>query len=184
MQSDNTIEHEANKLRLSDEDLVAETLAHHPTPVEETVKDSTTRPYRFVPLTMGGRGRTHIISEGSKSLTDEVALEDLTHMTELFYEKAFLDQTLDRFIRSHGDPHGTRFAKWIHQKLSGSSVWDQDRQKRSKIPVTVAHGHQAVVHDRSSAHAAAWYSPKRPDAELLSARRMPCLDAFALLGVA
>jgi len=30
----------------------------------------------------------------------------------------------------------------------------------------VARGHTAVVHDRSSAHSAAWYSPKRPDNEV------------------
>jgi hypothetical protein len=119
-------------------------------------------PYKFVPLRMNDGGRTHIVSDGSKQLIqDEVTLEDLTKMTTLFYEKAFLDATLDQFIRSHNDPHAERFAKWIHQKLSGSTVWDDERRKRSKKPVVIADGIRHVVHDRSSAHAAAWYSPKR-----------------------
>ena len=82
-------------------------------------------------------------------------------MTELFYEKAFGDQTLDTFIRSHDDPHGARFAKWIYQKLSGDRVWDEDRYQRNLEPIIVAGGRTHVVHDRSSAHVAAWYSPKR-----------------------
>merc|ERR1712157_524965 len=97
---------------------------------------------------------------------EEVTLEDLQSMGELFYEKAFADQTLDRFIRSHDDPHGARFAKWIHQKLSGSGVWDHDRRTRDKERVELADGIRHVVHDRSSAHAAAWYSPKRPSKDV------------------
>ena len=121
----------------------------------------------FVPLQMGGRGGTHMVSEGSARLIQvEVSLEDLEHMTTLFYKKAFQDHTLDKFIRSHEDPHGARFAKWIHQKLSGSSVWDQDRQERNLEPARVAGGHRHVVHDRSSAHVAAWHSPKRPSREV------------------
>ena len=61
---------------------------------------------------------------------------------------------------------GARFAKWIHQKLTGSSVWDEDRYSRDLTPHAVAGGRTAVVHDRSSAHAAAWYSPKRPANEV------------------
>jgi hypothetical protein len=123
-------------------------------------------PFTFVPLRMGGGGRTHMVSEGSRRLIKEqVSLSDLKHMTELFYEKAFLDATLDPFIRSHDDPHGARFAKFIHQKLSGSTVWDEDRRNRNLEPIEVAGGHSHVVHDRSSAHVAAWHSTKRPVAE-------------------
>jgi hypothetical protein len=125
------------------------------------------KPFRFVPLTMGGSGRTHMVSDDSRSLVDdEVTLEDLERMTSLFYDKAFADPTLDQFIRSHTDPHGSRFAKWIHQKLSGSTVWDHDRQIRDLRPVTLAQGVRHVVHDRSSAHAGAWYSPKRPSVDV------------------
>jgi hypothetical protein len=123
--------------------------------------------YQYIPLTMGGNGRTHVPSNESKAvLDDEVSLEDLQKMTTFFYENAFQDATLDPFIRSHDDPHGDRFAKWIHQKLTGSTLWDEERDQRSRAPVSLAHGISHVVHDRSSAHAAAWYSPKRPDKDV------------------
>jgi hypothetical protein len=48
------------------------------------------------------------------------------------------------------------------QKLTCSSVWDEERASRSHSPVKVANGRTVAVHDRSSAHVAAWYSPKRP----------------------
>lgn len=63
-------------------------------------------------------------------------LDQFTHghsRVARFYEVAFEDATLDKFLRSHDDPHGDRFAKWIHQKLSGSNVWDKDRSQRSHI---------------------------------------------------
>ena len=126
-------------------------------PSETVLRTQTPKPYRFIPLTMGGGGRTHVPSKESREMIlDEVSLKDLTTMTTNFYDKAFQDKTLDSFIRSHNDPHGSRFAKWIHQKLSGSHIWDQDRESR---------GRHAPVHDRTSAHVAAWYSPKRPASE-------------------
>ena len=131
-----------------------------------SVSSTTSRktcPFSFVPLKMGGNGGTHKPSLGSQALIDyEVCYDDLLKMTNTFYENAFQDFTLDKFIRSHEDPHGERFAKWIHQKLSGGNLWDLDRQARDKTPVRVSGGQMAVVHDRSSAHAAAWFSPKRP----------------------
>ena len=141
---------------------------------QQTMKESsaeTAAPdYRYIPLRMGGRGGTHLPSEESRELFDskngEVTLQDLERMTTRFYELAFQDKTIDKFIRSHDDPHGPRFAKWIHQKLTGSQVWDVDRQRRDLTPHEVAGGRAAVVHDRSSAHAAAWYSPKRPPSEV------------------
>lgn len=125
-------------------------------------------PYRFVPLSMGGsNGRTHVVTDESSSLVHEISLVDLERMTTIFYENAFQDDTLDRFIHSHHDPHASRFAKWIHQKLSGSTVWDEDRYHRDKKPKVVAGGRMnVVVHDRSSAHVAAWYSSKRPAQEV------------------
>jgi hypothetical protein len=131
---------------------------------DPSVDESKSYPFRFIPLKMGGdSGRTHVISTESRRLINkEVTLDDLLRMTSLFYEKVFQDPTLDKFIRDRSDPHGVRFAKWIHQKLSGSMVWDEDRQTRNLQPVTLANNIQHVVHDRSSAHAAAWYSPKRP----------------------
>merc|ERR1712224_732773 len=107
-------------------------------------------------------------SEGTVAIMETIELSDLQKVTDLFYEKAFQDETLDKFIQSHSDPHGARFAKWIHQKLSGSTVWDEDRaeRRRKNEGVTLANGETGfVVHDRTSAHVAAWNSPKRPHRE-------------------
>jgi hypothetical protein len=163
----NDVERDVQALRSSDPDLQEEGLGSTATEANGCSFQNVATggcPYRFVPLTMDGN--SHQYSPGSASLIDEVPLEKIREMTELFYEKAFRDPILDRLIRSHDDPHGDRFSKWIHQKLSGSTVWDQDRRQRDRTPVEVAGGRLAVVHDRSSAHAAAWYSPKRPPREV------------------
>lgn len=119
-------------------------------------------PFEFIPLTMGGRGGTHKVSEGSQRLMQEVEFQDLKRMTQAFYQLAFQDFTLDAFIRNRSDPHGDRFARWIHQKMADSTLWDDERAARDLTPVTVANGRLVVVRDRSSAHSAAWFSPKRP----------------------
>ena len=78
-----------------------------------------------------------------------------------FYEKCFQDPHIDRFIREHSDPHGTRFALWITEKFGGGDVWTAERAKRKTCPFS-SHGHVfQTPHDRSSAHFAAWHSPKR-----------------------
>lgn len=161
------------ELRESDPDLLEEERSFLQTKGKNTSEDENLDhshrciryPYRFVPLTMGGsNGRTHIVTDMSVSLMEEVSLEDLKVMTSKFYEKAFLDVTLDKFIHSHNDPHASRFAKWIHQKFSSSTLWDEDRDYRlnHSKPTVVAGGHRILVHDRSSAHVAAWNSTKRP----------------------
>ena len=119
------IQQEVEQLLAADDDLKSEVLSEKSGTVEVTTNktDSSGCPFQFIPLAMGGQGRTHAVSEGSRRLIEEeVSLEDLHRMTDLFYEKAFQDQTLDKFIHSHDDPHGARFAKWIHQKLSGSQA--------------------------------------------------------------
>jgi hypothetical protein len=179
MTNQETFQKQMDEFRANDPDLRAEANIHEgidTTASNTNVKNddkpaisnhSKPRPFKYVPLKMGGNGRTHVVSAESRRLIEEeVTLNDLEKMTELFYEKAFQDPTLDAFIRSHDDPHGARFAKWIHQKLSGSTVWDQDRKTRNLQPVTLARGYQHVVHDRTSAHAAAWYSPKRPSQDV------------------
>jgi hypothetical protein len=167
----NDIQPIVDALRQSDEDLTEESHLNEPSLSTQQQRTNSmhrlrlSKPYKFVPLAMGGSsGRTNIVSRESRLLIqEEVTLAELEKMTSLFYEKVFQDPTLDQFICNRDDPHGVRFAKWIHQKLSGSTVWDEDRQKRDLSPVTLAHNIQHVVHDRSSAHAAAWYSPKRPN---------------------
>ncbi|GKY91405.1 hypothetical protein MPSEU_000112800 [Mayamaea pseudoterrestris] len=173
-----SIQRDETTLRSSDGDLMAESCFQNDQPTSARVdnndslshsENTNTKvyPFRFIPLTMAEGGRTHIVSQASKQLLEqEVSLQDLQAMTTLFYENAFQDKILDKFIRSHDDPHASRFAKWIVTKLTGSSDWDDDRQTRSKEPVTLADGIRHIVHDRSSAHAAAWYSPKRPDHEI------------------
>lgn len=178
MTSSEEIHRRAEDLRLSDAELLEETLSKRDLTVPDTTSAASSLPnsdahlnehheYHFIPLRMGGNGGTHKPSEGSRALIEnEVSLEELEKMTTKFYELAFQDHTLDKFIRSHTDPHGARFAKWIHQKLTGSNIWDTDRRTRDLTPHLVAGGRTAVVHDRSSAHAAAWYSPKRPSNEV------------------
>lgn len=169
----NIISKQEDELRSSDPDLIEESSGGKQ---EESIvytpdsrsSDVTT----FIPLSISKRSvgpRGHTPSEGTIALMEDISLEDLQKMTDSFYEKAFLDETLDTFLRSHDDPHGSRFAKWIHQKLFGSTIWDEDRalRLRKNEGVTLANGHSGfVVHDRSSAHVAAWHSPKRPSHEV------------------
>jgi hypothetical protein len=170
------------QLRASDDDLVHE--ANESQPVENqrrldkentgtslqaaTVLTKARFPYKYIPLNMGGSsGRTHMVSTASREMIErEVSLSDLEAMTTFFYDQAFQDPVLDPFIRSHSDDHGRRFATWIYQKLTGAPIWDENRHNRDLTPVTLADGYKHVVHDRSSAHAAAWYSPKRPAADV------------------
>jgi len=168
-----TLAEEMIKLRLSDAELTSEEIIDSssseniPQPsthdhLNQPPAPSSTIPFKFVPLRMGGNGRTHLPTEESAALVEEMGgLFKLQQMTEAFYEKAFKDETLDKFLRSRDDPHGRRFATWIHQKLSGGSKWDEDRAGRSNVPVRVAGGNQIRVNDRTSAHVAAWNSPKR-----------------------
>ena len=163
--SDPDLTHEESEKSLANDDAKRDVPANNNT---TTTAAASACPFHYVPLKMtGNSGRTHGVSSGSASLIrNEVSLEDLTKMTSKFYEKAFQDPVIDKFIRSHEDDHGGRFAKWIYQKLSGDPVWDEDRKHRDKTPVLVAGGYEHVVHDRSSAHVAAWYSPKRPSQDV------------------
>jgi len=45
-------------------------------------------------------------------------------------------------------------------------VWTVERATRSGKPVKVADGHKVVIHDRTSAHVAAWHSPKRDPSDV------------------
>jgi len=184
-----TIQQEIESLELSDPDLQTESHgtwrnsnAHEQNSFRIEISEkkelslygeknlATTKPpiFHFVPLKMGGNGRTHVSTFESSLLLEEVGgLDSLLSMTDKFYTKVFADANIDKFIRSHDDPHGRRFATWIHQKLGGpGQLWDKDRSGRPNKPVQVAGGHHVTVHDRSSAHVAAWYSPKRPKSEV------------------
>lgn len=87
-------------------------------------------------------------------------------MTEKFYLKCFADPYISQFIQNTDDPHAERLANWIVEKMGGEGQpWSTERLERSKCPVHVrlGDGSRHVVHDRTSAHVAAWFSPKRDD---------------------
>ena len=176
MVSNDSIQLQEQQLRDSDADLRSEEKLNVDGRVNAKEKQTSETveagyqelfPYQYVPLRMGGNGGSHKPSEASRALIEhEVSFEDLKRMTHKFYELAFQDETLDKFIRSSGDPHGDRFAKWIHQKLTGSNIWDEDRATRDLSPHEVAGGGSTIVRDRTSAHVAAWHSVKRPASQV------------------
>jgi len=100
-------------------------------------------------------------AETSALAAEAGGLDKLKEMTTAFYAKAFVNPQLDQFIRSHDDPHGSRFASWIAEKMGLGTPWSDERRTRQTCPFS-SHGHQfETPHDRSSAHYAAWHSPKR-----------------------
>lgn len=118
---------------------------------------SIVRPLRdSVPLNVVGF--THTANAQTRGLVESV---DVLKFTSLFYEKAFADPHIDKFIREHDDHHGQRFAAWITEKFGCGRPWTQERATRPSCPFS-AHGYRInSAHDRSSAHLAAWHSPKR-----------------------
>ncbi len=90
-------------------------------------------------------------------------------MTSLFYDRVFRDRHLSKFIQDESVPHALRLGNWIIEKMTGEgSPWTAERVERSKCPmqVTLGNGEKHVVHDRTSAHQAAWFSPRRPPGEM------------------
>jgi len=113
-----------------------------------------------VPLTLSGG--SHRATPATRSLCRSIGgLKALTTMIERFYVKMFADAHLDQFVRDHDDPHAVRLASWITEKMGDGEPWSAERRRRPQCVVRLAGGVQHVVHDRSSAHAAAWHSPKR-----------------------
>lgn len=89
--------------------------------------------------------------------------EGLEEFTAIFYRICFADPHIDLLIRDHDDPHGARFAAWIAEKFGDADEpWTAERAQRKVCPFH-SHGYAFdTPHDRSSAHFAAWHSPKRP----------------------
>ena len=123
------------------------------------VTASAAPPAQRVPLNVVRQA--HAANAATRRLVEDVGLEKLEAFTTRFYAKAFADPKLDAFIRNHGEPHAKRFAAWIFEKLGGGNVWTAERRTRKMCPFA-AHGQDFMsAHDRSSAHFAAWHSPKR-----------------------
>jgi hypothetical protein len=125
---------------------------------------ASAKPYRFIALKLNGRTFTGC-RQTAELLQEIGGVPALLRLTDIFYKKAFADSLLDTFIASHNDPHFKRLGLWIAEKMDPSDdVWTQERRVRNAnpCPVILAGGQQHIVHDRSSAHAAAWYSKKRP----------------------
>ena len=124
-------------------------------PTNETI------PFRYIPLTMNGNSFQGSIA--TADLLREIGGgEVIRQITDLFYQKVFVDPHLDQFVASHDDPHHMRLGNWIVEKMGGEGkVWTKERATRHQEPVCLAGGRKHVVHDRSSAHVAAWYSTKR-----------------------
>lgn len=118
-------------------------------------------PYRFIPLRMNGNS-----FQGDKDtaqLLQEIGgVETLKKVTDVFYKKAFADPHLDQFILRHNDPHFERLGNWIAEKMDPwNKIWTAERQTRSRTNLHQCAGGTINVHDRSSAHAAAWHCTKR-----------------------
>lgn len=88
-------------------------------------------------------------------------MDTLRVVTTAFYAKMFADRHLDQFVRSHKDPHAERLAAWIAEKMGAGTPWTDERRTRPRHTVKVAGGMRVTVTDRTSAHRAAWNSPKR-----------------------
>lgn len=118
---------------------------------------------QFVPLKLSGN--TFEKSRQSELLLHRIGGGGVIHgLIQSFYEKMFVDSHLDQFVRSHDDPHASRLANWIIEKMGGEGdLWTQERMERSRCPVSVQLPTRGdhIVHDRTTAHVAAWFSPKR-----------------------
>merc|ERR1712232_1006815 len=135
--------------------------ARKPNTVVNTTSPATTsKPVRVMPLNV--INRKHVANADTRRLVQAIGgLPVLRRFTEAFYKKAFADPHLDKFIRSHDDPHGERFATWIAEKLGDGTPWTNERRTRPVTQLRIGREVVEVAFDRSSAHYAAWHSPKR-----------------------
>jgi len=127
---------------------------------EVQARSNKTEPVRFVPLNV--INRTHKANAETRRLVRSIGgLPTLRRFTTAFYQKAFADEHIDRFIAEHSDPHGERFATWIAEKMGDGTPWTDERRTRPRTQLKIGRQVVDVSFDRSSAHFAAWHSPKR-----------------------
>jgi len=108
---------------------------------------------------------SHKSNVSTRQLVQEVGFDALLRMTHSFYQKCFADSHVDTFIADHEEPHPERFAMWIQEKFGDGTPWTEERRTRPRKYMKFGHQTREVAHDRSSAHFAAWHSPKRDPAD-------------------
>jgi len=106
------------------------------------------------------QGKHHATSQ-TRQLVRSVGSESLLAFTSRFYQRCFADPHVDRFIAHHDDPHAERFALWIREKFGDGTPWTEERRNRPRRQMRLDGEVVDVAFDRSSAHFAAWHSPKR-----------------------
>ena len=106
---------------------------------------------------------THKVSTATQQMLQFVGgLARLNRSITRFYNYAFANPHLKLFFRDTSDPHALRLARWIAEKMGDvNQPWTRDCYSRDLTPKVVAGGRTIVIRDRSSAHVAAWHSPKR-----------------------
>jgi len=109
---------------------------------------------------------SHRSNASTRQLIQEVGGHPaLYRFTHNFYQKSFADGHIDQFIANHDEPHPERFALWIQEKFGDGTPWTEERRTRPSKYMKFGHEVFEVAHDRSSAHFAAWHSPKRDPAK-------------------
>jgi truncated hemoglobin YjbI len=137
-------------------------------PAADARADPEAAALQFVPLATSGGSFSG--SRASAALLRRIGGGAAVHrLLEAFYAKMFVDGHISQFVMSQADPHAARLANWIIEKMGGEGdVWSRERVERGKCPVAVhlpMRG-EHVVHDRTSAHVAAWFCPARPEHRL------------------
>jgi len=148
----------AREVLETDPDILAERLGSR----DEEAHLVSFKPARekFLPLQVSNSA--HRSNQETRRLVRDIGgLQTLRRFTNLFYTKSFADPHLDRFIADHHHPHGERFASWIAEKFGDGTPWSNERRTRPETTLVIGRQVYAVSHDRSSAHVAAWNSPKR-----------------------
>jgi len=145
----------------TDPDIAEEirTLVQPPLPRQAEVRVQARKPLQLVRF--NAYDGSHRSNSSTRQLVQEVGLPALTRFTRAFYQKSFADQHIDQFIESHDEPHHVRFASWIAEKFGDGTPWTDERRTRPKKFMKFGRETVQVAHDRSSAHFAAWHSPKR-----------------------
>jgi len=142
----------------TDPDILAERLA------ESNLQEDAVEPAAaadFEPVELNIIGRTHHTCEETRALVQSIGFDALFRFTSRFYELCFVDQHVDKFIAHHDDPHARRFATFIMEKFGDGTPWTQERRTRPQKVMYIEGEKVRVAYDRSSAHVAAWFSPKR-----------------------